>query len=40
MNNNLDLMRARLNVRGGVTQQDRMIKDKQVNLHKIAWYSY
>jgi hypothetical protein len=25
----LDLMRARLQVRGGITQQDRMIKDKR-----------
>ena len=40
MNNSLDLMRARLNVRGGALQQDRMIKDKRENLDKVILYSY
>ena len=40
MNNSLDLMRARLNLRGGVTQQDRMIKDKRETLDRVVWYSY
>ena len=40
MNNSLDLMRARLNLRGGVTQQDRMIKDKRETLDRVLMYSY
>ena len=41
MNNNaLDLMRARLNLRGGVAQQDRMIADKLKNLNNVIAYSY
>ena len=40
MNNSLDLMRARLNLRGGVTQQDRMIKDKRETLDRVVLYSY
>lgn len=40
MNNQLDLMRARLNVRGGEAQQDRMIKDKRASLDKAILYSY
>lgn len=40
MNNSLDLMRARLTVRGGVSQQDRMIKDKRESLDKAILYSY
>ena len=40
MNNSLDLMRARLNLRGGVSQQDRMIKDKRETLDKVVLYSY
>lgn len=38
--NSLDLMRARLNLRGGVAQQDRMIKDKRETLDDVVWYSY
>ena len=40
MNNSLSLMRARLNVHGGVAQQDRMIKDKRDTLNKVVYYSY
>lgn len=40
MNNGLNLMRARLNVLGGVTQQNRMIKDKRDTLDRIVLYSY
>ena len=40
MNNSLSLMRARLELRGGVTQQDRMIADKLKNLNNIIAYSY
>jgi hypothetical protein len=40
MNNSLDLMRARLNLRGGVAQQDRMIKDKKETLDRVLLYSY
>lgn len=40
MNNSLDLMRARLRLRGGETQQDRMIKDKRETLDRVVWYSY
>lgn len=40
MNNNLDLMRSRLNVRGGIKQQDRMIKDKRETLDRVTLYSY
>lgn len=38
--NSLDLMQARLRARGGVTQQDRMIKDKRETLDRVVWYSY
>ena len=38
--NSLDLMQARLHARGGVTQQDRMIKDKRETLNRVVWYSY
>lgn len=38
--NSLDLMRARLRVRGGETQQDRMIKDKRKTLDRVVLYSY
>ena len=38
--NSLDLMRARLRVRGGETQQDRMIKDKRETLNRVVQYSY
>lgn len=38
--NNLDLMHARLGVRGGEAQQDRMIKDKRESLDKALLYSY
>ena len=34
--NLLELMRARLRVRGGETQQDRMIKDKRETLDDVA----
>ena len=40
MNNMLNLMRSRLTVRGGLTQQDRMIKDKRDTLDKATLYSY
>ena len=40
MNNSLDLMRARLQLRGGIAQQDRMIADKLKNLNNIIAYSY
>jgi hypothetical protein len=40
MNNSLNLMRARLNLRGGVTQQERMIKDKRETLDDVVLYSY
>ena len=40
MNNALNLMRSRLNIRGGVAQQDRMIKDKRENLKDTILYSY
>lgn len=38
--NSLDLMQARLRARGGVAQQDRMIKDKRETLDRVVWYSY
>ena len=38
--NSLDLMQARLQVRGGVVQQDRMIKDKRKTLDRALLYSY
>ena len=38
--NSLDLMQARLRARGGVAQQDRMIKDKRKTLDRVVWYSY
>ena len=38
--NSLNLMRARLRVRGGEAQQDRMIKDKKESLERVLWYSY
>lgn len=40
MIDNLDLMRARLQVRGGVAQQNRMIKDKKETLERVVNYSY
>ena len=40
MNNGLELMRARLQMRGGQAQQDRMIKDKRETLDRIVLYSY
>jgi hypothetical protein len=40
MNSGLNLMRARLNVLGGVSQQNRMIKDKRETLDKVVLYSY
>ena len=40
MMNGLKLMEARLNVRGGAPQQDRMIKDKRKTLDKAILYSY
>ena len=40
MNDNLDLMRARLELRGGIKQQDRMIKDKRETLDRVTLYSY
>lgn len=38
--NNLELMAARLNYRGGKAQQDRMIKDKREALDRAVLYSY
>ena len=38
--NALDLMQARLGVRGGNAQQDRMIKDKRETLDRAVLYSY
>ena len=40
MNNGLDLMRARLTQHGGLSQQERMIKDKRETLDKVVLYSY
>lgn len=40
MNNSLNLMKARLRIRGGEIQQDRMIKDKREALNKAVLYSY
>lgn len=40
MNDSLNLMRARLKIRGGEAQQDRMIKDKRKALDKVVLYSY
>ena len=37
---NLDLMRKRLEYRGGEAQQDRMIKDKRKTLDHAVLYSY
>lgn len=37
---NLNNMRKRLEVRGGVVQQDRMIKDKKETLERAVLYSY
>ena len=38
--NGLSLMKMRLNTRGGVSQQARMIKDKKATLDKAVLYSY
>ena len=40
MNKSLSLMHARLSVRGGGAQQDRMIKDKRETLDRVVLYSY
>lgn len=40
MSNQLNLMRARLERRGGKAQQDRMIKDKRETLDRVLLYSY
>lgn len=40
MNNNFDLMRKRLEIRGGISQQERMIKDKRETLDRVILYSY
>ena len=40
MNNGLNLMRERLKIRGGQTQQERMIKDKRETLDRVVLYSY
>lgn len=40
MTNGLQNMRTRLNFRGGVAQQDRMIKDKKRTLDRVVYYSY
>lgn len=37
---NLDLMRQRLEWRGGIHQEDRMIKDKWRTLQRVLKYSY
>ena len=36
----LNLMRRRLQIRGGTSQQDRMIKDKREVLDRVVLYSY
>lgn len=36
----LKMMKARLDVRGGSAQQDRMIKDKRETLDRVVLYSY
>ena len=36
----LQMMKKRLDVRGGVNQQDRMIKDKRETLDRVVLYSY
>ena len=38
--NGLQLMKTRLDYRGGTDQQARMIKDKRRNLDKALLYSY
>jgi hypothetical protein len=38
--NNLNNMRKRLEMRGGIAQQDRMIKDKEESLERALLYSY
>lgn len=40
MNNGLELMHARLGIRGGEAQQDRMIKSKRETLDRVLLYSY
>ena len=40
MNNSFNLMQARLNLRGGAAQQDRMIKGKRETLDRVLLYSY
>jgi hypothetical protein len=40
MMNNFYLMKERLRVRGGIAQQDRMIKDKKETLERVVKYSY
>ena len=40
MNESLNLMHARLGIRGGGAQQDRMIKDKRETLDRVVLYSY
>jgi hypothetical protein len=40
MNESLNLMHARLGIRGGGAQQDRMIKDKRETLNRVVLYSY
>ena len=37
---NLKLMRERLKLRGGLTQQERMIQDKRETLERVVKYSY
>ena len=36
----LETLKMRLNYNGGVSQQDRMIKDKERSLKKALLYSY
>ena len=38
--NGLNLLKSRLNFRGGAVQQDRMIKDKRRTLDRVVLYSY
>ena len=38
--NALSLMRKRLQIRGGTSQQDRIIKDKRETLDRVTLYSY
>ena len=38
--NGLNLLKSRIDFRGGAAQQDRMIKDKRRTLDRVVLYSY